>query len=88
MLERQTTLAVAMTAPELLIEPELGDIGLRDFHRMEDAVAAGRRAAEAALPGLIRFAGILAGDPDHRQARAESSLRSGVRERRWLRSDS
>jgi len=53
MLERQTTLAVAMTAPELLIEPQLGDMGLRDFHELEGAVAAGRRAAEAALPALV-----------------------------------
>lgn len=55
MLERQTALAAAMTAPELLIEPDLGDIGLRDFQRLDDAVAAGRRAAEAALPGLARL---------------------------------
>lgn len=53
MLDRQTTLAVAMAGPELLIEPELGDMGLRDFNRMEDAVEAGRRAAEAALPKLM-----------------------------------
>lgn len=31
MLERQTTLAVAMAGPELLIEPELGDMSIRDF---------------------------------------------------------
>lgn len=55
MLERQTTLAAAMTAPELLIEPELGDMGLRDFDRLDDAVAAGRRSAEAALPALHRL---------------------------------
>jgi NTE family protein len=55
MLDRQTALAAAMTAPELLIEPELGDMGLRDFQRLDDAVAAGRRAAEAALPGLARL---------------------------------
>lgn len=55
MLERQTALAVAMTAPELLIAPDLGDMGLRDFHRLDDAVAAGRRAAEAALPELARL---------------------------------
>ena len=52
MLERQTTLAVAMTGPELLIEPDLGNMGLRDFNRFEDAVEAGRRAAAAALPEL------------------------------------
>lgn len=53
MLDRQTTLAVAMAGPELLIEPDLEDMGLRDFDRLEDAVAAGRRAAEAALPELV-----------------------------------
>lgn len=55
MLDRQTTLAAAMTVPELLIEPDLGDMGLRDFHRLNDAVAAGRRAAETALPALARL---------------------------------
>lgn len=54
-LERQTALSAAMTDPEVLIEPELGDMGLRDFHRLEDAVAAGRRAADAALPALERL---------------------------------
>jgi len=44
-----------MTNPELLVEPDLGDIGLRDFHRLEDAVKAGRRAAEEALPKLDRL---------------------------------
>lgn len=52
MLARQTTLAVAMTGPELLIEPELGDMSLRDFRRREYAIEAGRRAAEAAMPNL------------------------------------
>lgn len=53
--DRQTALAVAMTGPEVLIEPELGDITLRDFHRLDDAVAAGRRAADAVLPELLRL---------------------------------
>jgi NTE family protein len=51
-LEPQTALSAAMTDPEIQIEPELGAVGLRDFDRSEDAVAAGRRAAQAALPGL------------------------------------
>jgi len=51
-LDRQTALAAAMTNPELLIEPDLGDIGLRDFNRLEDAVKAGRCAAEEVLPKL------------------------------------
>lgn len=55
LLERQTALCAAMTDPEVLIEPELGDMGLREFDRLEDAVAAGQRAAEAALPALARL---------------------------------
>ena len=54
-LARQTALATAMTGPEVLLEPELKDIGLRDFDRLEDAITAGRRAAEEALPILLRL---------------------------------
>lgn len=43
-----------MTGAEVLIEPDLGDMSLRDFHRIDDAIVAGRRAAEAALPDLVR----------------------------------
>jgi NTE family protein len=53
--ERQTTLAVAMAAPEVLIEPQLGNLGLRDFHRLDAAVAAGRNAAEEAMPTIERL---------------------------------
>lgn len=51
-LDRQATLAAAMTGPEILIEPDLGDLGLRDFDRLHDAVRAGRIATEAVLPEL------------------------------------
>lgn len=54
-LARQTALAAAMIEPEVLIEPELGDIGLRDFDRLQGAVEAGRRAAELALPKILRL---------------------------------
>lgn len=54
-LDRQTALVVAMTAPEVLVEPDLGDIGLRDFDRLEDAVKAGKQAAEQALPEIYRL---------------------------------
>jgi NTE family protein len=53
-LERQATLAAAMVGPEVLVEPDVRDLGLRDFHRLDDAVDAGRRATEAALPALRR----------------------------------
>ena len=54
-LERQATLVAAMAGPELLVEPDLKDIGLRDFDRLDDALAAGRQAAERALPALERL---------------------------------
>lgn len=54
-LDRQTALAAAMTGPEVLIDPDLGDIGLRDFDRLDDAVRAGRLATEAVLPELCRL---------------------------------
>jgi YHS domain-containing protein len=43
-----------MAGPEILVEPDVGDIGLRDFDRIEDAIAAGRAAAIAALPEIRR----------------------------------
>lgn len=51
-LDRQTMLAAAMTDREVLIEPDTADIGLRDFHRRDEAVEAGRRAAKKALPKI------------------------------------
>jgi NTE family protein len=51
-LDRATSLAAAMSGPEVLVEPDVKDIGLRDFHRLDDAIAAGRLAAERALPRI------------------------------------
>lgn len=53
-LDRQYTLAAAMIGPEVLVEVDVGTIGLRDFHRLDEAIAAGRLAMEAALPALRR----------------------------------
>lgn len=69
-LDRQTALAAAMTGPEVLIEPDLGDVGLRDLHRLNEAVAAGRSAADAILPELFR----LLEAPPQPQAPAERLL--------------
>ena len=58
--DRAGDLAAAMTGPEVLIEPHVADIGLRDFDRLEQAIEAGRAAARAALPALRR---VLASPP-------------------------
>lgn len=56
-LDRQNTLATAMVEPHVLVDVRLGDIGLRDFDRLDEAVAAGREAAREALPALRRALG-------------------------------
>jgi len=66
-LERQAALAAAMTSAEILIEPELGDFGMRDFGRLDEAIACGRRAAEASLPSLLSALA----SPPRRVARGE-----------------
>jgi YHS domain-containing protein len=42
-----------MVEPHVLVDVRLGDVGLRDFGRLDDAVAAGRRAATEVLPSLL-----------------------------------
>ncbi|MGV8854755.1 MAG: patatin-like phospholipase family protein [Devosia sp.] len=44
---------LASEPPHALIAPAVADIGLLDFHRAADAIAAGRAAAEQALPGIM-----------------------------------
>jgi YHS domain-containing protein/predicted acylesterase/phospholipase RssA len=53
-LDRQSTLATAMVESNVLVDVKLGDIGLRDFNRLDEAVSAGREAAREALPALRR----------------------------------
>ena len=51
-LERQRSLAVAMTSPDVLIDVDVGDVSIGDFHRLEEVVRCGRRAARAAIPQI------------------------------------
>lgn len=44
--------SVARRLARVLITPELDDIGLLDWHRLDAAVAAGRRSGEAALDAI------------------------------------
>jgi len=48
-------LRMALNPPDLVITPEVGHIGLIQFYRARDAIAAGRHAAEASLPDLHRL---------------------------------
>lgn len=51
-LDRQRTVAVAMTGPEVLSDIILGDVSSRGFHRLDEVVEPGREAAKTALPRL------------------------------------
>lgn len=49
---RITRSRMAGEPPEVVIAPRLAHLGLLDFYRAEEAIAAGRQATEAALPVL------------------------------------
>lgn len=49
---RITRSRMAGEPPDLIVAPRIGDIGLLDFHRADDAMREGERAMTAALGGL------------------------------------
>lgn len=51
-LDRQRAMAVAMTGPEVLIDIDLGDVAVGDFHRLDEILEIGRCATRAALPRI------------------------------------
>ena len=58
-------LRATLNPPDLMLVPEVGHIGVIEFYRARDAIDAGRRAAEASLPELLR---LLNADTDPRRA--------------------
>ena len=52
---RITRSRMAGDPPELVIAPRLAHLGLLDFHRASDAIAAGYAATQAALPELAHY---------------------------------
>lgn len=49
---RVTRSRMAGDPPDAIVAPRLAHVGLLDFHRAKEAIEAGERAVEAALPGL------------------------------------
>ena len=47
--------------PDVAINPRLGHLGLLEFHRADEAIAEGRKAAERALPELRDAISLFAG---------------------------
>ena len=60
MQDRITRARLAGDPPDLLISPRVGQIGFFDFHRADDLIAHGARAAERAIEAIQEAIGILA----------------------------
>jgi NTE family protein len=59
MQDRITRARLAGDPPDLLISPRVGEIGWFDFHRADDLIAHGARAAERAIESIQEAIGIL-----------------------------
>jgi NTE family protein len=64
-LERQRSLAVAMTSPDVLIDVDVGDVSIGDFHRLDEVIRCGRRAGQAAIPQVREALATAASSPRH-----------------------
>ena len=60
MQDRITRARLAGDPPDLLITPRIGQIGWFDFHRADDSIAHGARAAERAIELIQEAIAILA----------------------------
>jgi NTE family protein len=63
MQDRITRARLAGDPPDLLISPRVGQIGWFDFHRAEDLIAFGNRAAERAIDSIQEAIHVLAPAP-------------------------
>ena len=61
MQDRITRSRMAGEPPDVAINPRLGHLGLLEFHRADEAIAEGRKAAERALPELRDAISLFAG---------------------------
>ncbi|GDY27384.1 patatin [Agarivorans sp. Toyoura001] len=52
MQERLTRTRMAGDPPDILLSPKLGDIGIMDFHRAEEAISEGKRVTELMRPQI------------------------------------
>ena len=64
MQDRITRARLAGDPPDLLITPRVGQFGWFDFHRAEDLIALGARAAERALDSIQEAIDVLAPPPE------------------------
>ena len=73
MQDRITRARLAGDPPDLLISPRVGQIGWFDFHRADDLIAHGARAAERAIDSIQEAIHILAPAPSEPAAAIEKT---------------
>lgn len=71
MQDRITRARLAGDPPDMLISPRVGQIGWFDFHRADDLIAHGMRAAERAIDSIQEAIGILVPPPAAPSAEAD-----------------
>lgn len=74
---RSVDARLAVSRPELFLRPEMGTIGLFDFHRWEEGVAAGRQAVKAVEDQLTAQAEKLSPAPADNNRAEETDGDSG-----------
>jgi NTE family protein len=75
MQDRITRARLAGDPPDLLISPRVGQIGWFDFHRADDLIAHGARAAERAIESIQEAIGILVPPPTEAAVPADKSAK-------------
>ncbi|MEP6840206.1 MAG: phospholipase, partial [Bradyrhizobium sp.] len=75
MQDRITRARLAGDPPDLLISPRIGHIGFFDFHRADDLIAHGARAAERAIDAIQEAIGILAPSAGEAQKPIEQAMK-------------
>ena len=75
MQDRITRARLAGDPPDLLISPRVGQIGWFDFHRADDLIGHGVRAAERAIESIQEAIHILAPPPSDAEKRTETAVK-------------
>jgi NTE family protein len=71
MQDRITRARLAGDPPDMLITPRVGQIGWFDFHRADELIAFGTRAAERALDSIQEAIHVLAPAPEGTAPKAQ-----------------
>jgi NTE family protein len=81
MQDRITRARLAGDPPDLLISPRVGQIGWFDFHRADDLIAHGKRAAERAIDSIQEAIHILAPQANDAGAAADPIAKEAAKEK-------